>query len=299
MDWDTCLDLYLTDHQARGRSPKTIAWHRAILPGFVAWCRDTGIPGPDALRPAHLSAWLVWLRARTNMHGRKNRDSGVASTAVSVRAFLKYLHAQELMDRDLGAKLKVARPAQLPDPFTPDDVRKLWAYVAKLPGAAGVRDRALLAFLIDTGCRAGEVAGLDLDAVRWPERMAGVDGKTGPRMIAFGPKTAVLVRRYAAHRDPAVGALFQTSRGTRWTPNGLFQWARRLGERAGVPDCHPHRFRATCATIMAETGDLFAVQTQLGHTTLDMTRRYARTTQARLKAVHDQVSPLLRLTGGR
>ncbi len=53
----------------------------------------------------------------------------------------------------------------------------------------------------------------------------------------------------------------------------------RLGAKAGVQDCHPHRFRHTFAVNVSRRrrrngGNAFELQMALGHTTLQMVQTY-------------------------
>ena len=70
------------------------------------------------------------------------------------------------------------------------------------------------------------------------------------------------------------GALvFANSSGNRYTHS--WDDAVTIGERAGVKDAHPHKFRATFATTLLHSGvDLKTVQKLLGHKNLESTMRY-------------------------
>lgn len=296
MDWDTAIDLYLLHHEANGRSPRTVAWHRHMLVAFAAWCSERDLDVPGTLTPAHMTAWLAWLRSRPNARGGVLKPGAVWSMVCSVRAFLAWCVEDELLDANPARRLRVMKDRPAPKPFTDEELAALWRVVARLPGARGARYRALVAFLVDTGARAGEVCALRPENIDWTSRMALVRGKTGEHMVAFGPRATALLRRWSLLRSPTCPSFFQTSRSATWTPNGLLHLVKRLGERAGVLNAHPHRFRATFATRMCATGNLFAVQAQLGHTTLDMTRRYAAVSGATIRALHDQVGPLESIT---
>ena len=62
---------------------------------------------------------------------------------------------------------------------------------------------------------------------------------------------------------------------------------RKIGKRAGVKNCHPHRFRRTCATMALRRGmDVTLVQQMLGHDSLATTQMYLDLTQEDLQAAH-------------
>lgn len=62
---------------------------------------------------------------------------------------------------------------------------------------------------------------------------------------------------------------------------------RRLGADAGIEDCHPHRFRRTCATMALDRGmPIEQVSKMLGHESLNTTQVYLDLTDEGLKNAH-------------
>jgi site-specific recombinase XerD len=66
-----------------------------------------------------------------------------------------------------------------------------------------------------------------------------------------------------------------------------------LGEKAGVSDVHPHRFRHSFAvSFLRNGGDAYSLQDMLGHESLAMTRKYVKLAQRDLKKIHKRASPI-------
>ena len=66
-----------------------------------------------------------------------------------------------------------------------------------------------------------------------------------------------------------------------------------MGAKAGVQNCHPHRFRHTFAVnFLRNGGNAFELQMALGHMTLQMAQTYLALAQADLDAAHRKASPV-------
>lgn len=164
----------------------------------------------------------------------------------------------------------------------------------RLPAA--LRNRALILLLLDTGARADEIASAaiaDLDLRNRHLLVRGKGNKT--RTLPYSPRTGEILWRYLATRrdEPANRPLFATETRAPMTRDRLLKTLKTIGERAGVPDCHPHRFRHTFAiNYLRNGGDPWTLQAILGHTTMHMVKRYLQLAQADLDARHRLASPV-------
>ncbi|MHB0923161.1 MAG: tyrosine-type recombinase/integrase [Bellilinea sp.] len=158
--------------------------------------------------------------------------------------------------------------------------------------AMASRNKALVLLLLDTGLRIGEVSRLKLAEVNLETgdiivAPFGSGQKTKPRMVYLGRAAKKALWHYLAKEDKRPhDPLFSDSSS----------YLRRIivltGERAHVPDCHPHRFRHTFAIeYLRNGGDPFTLQRLLGHSTLEMARRYLNLVEGDSKAVHERASP--------
>ncbi len=164
------------------------------------------------------------------------------------------------------------------------------------------RDRAVILTLLDTGLRASELCSLkigdiDLKTGRTEVRHGARGGAKGGkgRTVFLGKTTRRFVWRYLAEREDGEDLEAPAFVG-RWdrpmNPDSLRQLVKRLAEKAGVRDCHPHRFRHTFAiSYLRAGGDVFTLQVLLGHSTLDMVRYYARIAEVDLANAHRRASP--------
>jgi integrase/recombinase XerD len=161
----------------------------------------------------------------------------------------------------------------------------------------------LIKLLLDTGMRAEEVCALTFEDLNFKENSLMAKGK-GPgrrpkvRKVFMSKRTAQTLWKYLLPRletiKPTEPIFTVDSNYPRpLTRQHLSHLIHHLGVRAGVKDAHPHKFRHTFAiSYLRNGGDLLTLQMLLGHTSLDMVKRYARIAEADCAAKHLQASPV-------
>lgn len=294
---ESLISSYCVHLEAENRSAKTIAWHRASLGKFATWLNETGQShDPDDWNATLIRTYYVALKHATKADGAPLSPTSVNTYARSLRAFCHWLHAEEFAETNVMAKVKQPSAPKLVKPvLTADECQR--ALNAAKSGRNGLRDHALMLFMLDTGARANEVCGLAMADVNWQQRLAKVFGKGGKeRYIPFSAATMKAMQRYIvkARRDES-DRVFQNEDGYALTPSGLLQLCHRIGERAGV-ELNPHKFRHTFAISYLRSGaSVFALQKTLGHSSLDMSLRYAALMTDDLVNDHAKHSPVAAL----
>jgi site-specific recombinase XerD len=159
------------------------------------------------------------------------------------------------------------------------------------------RNRAIILLLLDTGLRASELVGLlGCDVDMRNRRIHVVNGKGDKdRLLPFSANTAQAIQRYLMTRadDSMNDPLFVTLDGFALDRISLRRTLHRLGQRAGVADVHPHRFRHTFAIqFLRNGGNMYVLQMLLGHSTLEMCRKYLLLAQTDADETHKRASPV-------
>jgi site-specific recombinase XerD len=158
------------------------------------------------------------------------------------------------------------------------------------------RNKAIILTLLDTGVRANELCHLKIRDLDLRNRQISVKGKGNKtRVVEVCGRTVQVISQYLRTRPDLVKhtPLFIGNHDIALTRNGLLQLIRRLGERANVQNAYPHRFRHTFAiNFLRNGGNIFALQKLLGHSTLDMVKRYLKLAQQDCAAAHRIASPV-------
>jgi len=268
----------------KGRSAHTVAAYERDTRQFLVFlARHLGGP-PDlaalgALRPADVRAFL----AERRREGAGARSLG--RTLAGVRALFHHLAKHHGIDAGPARAVRApAKEPRLPRPVPAEAAR---AMLAPAEGWVEARDAAVLALLYGAGLRVGEATGLDCAAMTPPLERLLVRGKGGrERIVPMLPAVAALVERYRAAAPFALdtGPFFRGEKGGRLSPRIVQRTVERWRHALGLPEtATPHALRHAFAShILANGGDLRAIQELLGHARLSTTQIYTAVDGGRL-----------------
>jgi len=233
------------------------------------------------------------------------REKGLKEAGVNtvLRCFNAYLHWCSGSDRRCGAGCTHARIQQLKEPrtvlatFAEQQVRLLIAWRPR-PKARYQRRLHLLAlFLLDTGCRITEALSVRVSDINLDDLLVTLDGKgRKQRVVPFSFELRkALVRYNRDYKRPSNSLLFANRGETMWNRRNALRDMKLLCRKLGfvAPVRTLHAFRHTFAVnYLRRGGSVFHLQKVLGHSSLEMTRRYANLATGDLQAVHEGVSLL-------
>ncbi len=287
------LATFIVAGRAEGLSKRTLAWYEMIVRDTFA--SDLGEDVTAAVTLPVLRSFLADLRGRKSKK-RPDRDISPATVrtyARGLKRFCGWLHQEGYLSVNPAARLRLPKAAKrIPKGVCLADIRRMVA-------VADVRERALIYFLIDTGCRAGEVCGLLLSQVDLAAGTAVVVGKGDKERTVYlvGP-TLIALRAWLVARSEskAAGHVFHGIRGP-LLPVGLYQVLKRVAARAGVAErWNTHAFRhAYAREHLLNGGDLASLADLLGHEDVQTTKIYSTFTGAELQRQHARCSPAAHL----
>jgi integrase/recombinase XerD len=287
----------------RGLAPRTLEAYGRDLARFVAYLGGVGVREPRGIERAHIAGFAACLEA----DGLKARSR--ARTLVATRRFLRHLAAGGALQGDpLEGVATPQSERSLPRVLRTDESLAL-IHAAADGSILGLRDQAMLEVLYGAGLRVSELVELPLSAIDVRSGFLRVTGKGNKERLApLGEPALLALDAYLQEGRPALeraaerssDAVFLSRRGTAMTRQNFFTRLRGIAVRAGIPRerVSPHVLRHAFATDLLEGGaDLRAVQSMLGHESLNTTQIYTHVSRKRLRDTVERRHP--RGSGGK
>ncbi len=297
-------------NRSEGWSQDTVLWYDRVLRYFGDYLNSHDLP--DSLEHLDVEAvrgFILYLQTKKKGEGRPGRHRVGSLQAISIqtyvralRGFFSWLHREGYTGENRLAQLKPPKaPRRLAEVLKDGEVTRVLACLSP-DTPTGCRDRAILITLLDTGLRLREVAGIRMPEAHIDEAYLKVMGKGAKeRIVPIGDMAQKALVRYVHHfrREPVTPEddhLFVSLDGRAMTSEAVQLMVKRVARKSGVERLHPHLCRHTFATnYLVNGGDVFTLQQILGHTTLEMVRRYVNIASAHVRVQHRKFSPMDRM----
>jgi integrase/recombinase XerD len=271
------VEHYLLDHLRRNCRPSTIQTNGIAVLSFLSYLKEIGRSPLEAVIREDIAAFI-----------EHEQDRGLKPTSVSgrlrsIHAFLNFLVQRDCISPNvLKRKIRIKIPDSLPRAIDPEDIKKLLAVIRT------TRDRALILVLLRSGMRIGELLSLTLEDLQLKEKRIEIYEAQKNRV------GRVVYISDDAHR--ALSRWMECRKSKRYLFYGFgggplcYEAARALFRKylikAKLSDkgYTLHCLRHTYASELLNAGmRLECLQQLLGHSNIEMTRRYARLTDVTRK----------------
>jgi integrase/recombinase XerD len=267
------INDYLRDQYRRHCRPNTLRNSLIAIDQFLDFIKRAGKAHLEEITREDLGAWIE--------HGQ---DRGLKASTVKMRlrtlnAFLRYLIERDVIRPEvLSRRMIIKVPDSLPRAMDPEEIRHLISVIDT------IRDRAMILVLLRTGMRIGELLNTLVSEVNLKERKIEIyeAEKTRIGRVVYLSDDAIgALKAWLKKRDPHKAYLFYGQGRHMLTYPAARAMFKKYLDRAGLSHkgYSLHCLRHTCATELLNAGmRLECLQQLLGHSSIEMTRRYARLT---------------------
>jgi site-specific recombinase XerD len=275
------IEGFLLSCKVENKSPKTISFYKNILGKFEWYLSKFGIETIDA---SIIRNFLGYVKDTENRwdstNARANRmvsPTTVKSYHISLSALFTWAMEEQLITSNPMATVKKPKlPNKSVKGCEPEVIKTL---LNAFNGRSfnDLRNKAMLLMFLDTGLRLSELAGLTLSDINIEKGIIKIVGKGNKERYArIGIKTQKALWNYLAHRPVEKEYVWLGKGYCKMTVDGIALVIRNLGKRLGIR-LSPHRLRHSFAISFLRNGaNPFELQIALGHTTLEMTRKYTQ-----------------------
>ena len=267
------IESYLKDQYRRNCKTNTLSNSLNCIAAFLEFSKRSGITHLEEITRSDLSAYV-----------EHEQDRGLKASTVKLRlrtvnAFLRYLINDDTIRSDVLSKRMIIKvPDPLPRAIGPDDCRKLLSVIDD------IRNRAMILILLRTGMRIGELLNTlveDVDLKRKKIEIYEAEKTRVGRVVYLSDDAIKALKAWIKIRDQNKLFLFYSQgRHTMTYPAVRMMFVKYLAKACLEHKGYTlHCLRHTFASDLLNAGmHLECVQQVLGHSSIEMTRRYARLT---------------------
>lgn len=255
------IRMFIEGKRSCGCSEKTVERYRYIISRFMKYIN---VP-LKKVTVYHIRGYMM-----------AEKDRGIAENTLAgyrdvYMSLFGWLHRESLIQTNPCANLApVKKKKEVRKPLSNVEIERL------KEACSSLRDKAIISFLMSTGCRISEVCGLNIEDIDFRTMECTVLGKGNKeRTVYLDPVALLHLNAYLEKDERKEGPLFAGKGNIRLQPGGVRCMLKKVAARAGVENVHPHRFRRTLATGLINRGmAIQEVARILGHEKIDTTMKY-------------------------
>lgn len=290
------FDTYLDIKESKNQSPSTIINAKKSLTKWLNYLEDNEY----SLNPKDITPKYVYAFSRHYL-SEEMRATTLNHYLRDIRAFVYWLAEEGHCEK---FKIELVKEQEyIKDTYSKEELELLLARPSRASLYGEWRTWAMINYLYATGNRASTVCNLKLNDLNFTKLEIFIN-KTKTNKAYIIPMSVslrnVLLDFVEAFRKNDINNpnayLFANIGNEKLTTDALHTAIKRYNVSRGVNKTSVHAFRHTFAKDWIRGGgDVFRLQKMLGHTTLDMTRKYVNMFSEDLKEGFSEFNPLDRM----
>ncbi|MET3682936.1 integrase/recombinase XerD [Alkalibacillus flavidus] len=279
--FNEAADDFMDYCDLKGLREDTKIYYKKELKQIRYHLMDLNITEPLSKDMSHLTEKHIYDTLRF-MQEKGYKVSTINSRLVALKSFLNWAVDRQYFNQSPAYNIKKLRQRHDVGPtFNKTQLRKLLS-APDMHSFPGFRDTCVMTLLADTGCRVSELVALKLNDIDLSESLVMFnETKNGmPRTIPLTNRLKKLlgiwINDIRGHCDNH--ALFITVDNSPINVRTVQEQIKFHSRKTGVENevnASPHAFRRTFAKNKIAAGvNIFVVQKYMGHSSLDMLKRY-------------------------
>lgn len=288
------FDEFILEKTALNLSRKTLIDYDSSMKHFK---KELDIDGDIFLvEDIDAKAFYKWINV---MKGRGIKDVTVNSHLALVRAFFYWCMSEERQYIKQPFKIKLLRVQEAaPKHYSEEEVEALTQKPKVMASFTEWRSWAVISFIIGTGARASTVCEVKMGDIDFTNKeiTLGHTKNNKALIVPLSPALESVLKEYIRiWRRTALPTswLFPTRANSQLNANSLWAGTERFFRIRGVDKTSIHGLRHTFAVgWVRNNGNMFALQKILGHSCLDMTRKYVKLFAEDIKVDFELYNPL-------
>ena len=267
------VEQYLRHKYRRNCKANTLQLTASSLVQFLCFLCSSGKRQIEQLSRKDIEAFVE------DLQDRGLKPDTVRTRLCALYAFLRYLIQSKVLDQELiEHKIRLKLPDRLPRAIDSQDLNSLLSVIDQ------PRDRALILLLLRTGMRIGELLNCQLADVDLMQQKILIyqSDKTGVgRVVYYSEDAQAALAAWLRVRNPFKDKLFYSQGRQSLSYEAVRCMFNRYLHKAGLQysgytlHCLRHSF---ATELLNARMPLECLRVLLGHTSLEVTRRYARLT---------------------
>lgn len=283
---------YVMEKEARNLSPKTIRNYQDTFNVFMNFFEFDSYTAANEVTQKHIFQWIGTLR-QTGV-----KPSSINHYLRDMRAFLYWCMDADraYIEKPFKIQLVEGQEEQL-KLFTDEELALLLEKPRRNDSFAEWRSWAIVNWVLGTGNRAATICDVRISDISYGKKEITLHHTKNKKaqILPLSSSLEVVLKEYIRmwRWDCTDGWLFPNVGEEKLTTNALRLAFGRYCDNRGVSHANIHGLRHNFAKGWVQNnGNMFALQKILGHSSLDMTRKYVRLFAEDIKEDFDKFNTL-------